>query len=496
MKIYVAEMSLFSVLQSLVFARTSQRRLSFCVAGTGVFLLPVPSSPRGSMTSFTTDAYRAGGLSDNRLSEQIDHIASEYSTLREILTLPPSYESLTECTELIHKIDQWEIDTLRQVKEAAEQIREKVRQRSETIATQRFEPEFQRLTDAWNASRQRSTPTDSDIQRLTKQLNDLKLQVEDSLLNTADIRTLPIDWTQHLQMITQRPTRRKYYPTMDFTRLSSARPRISLDARGADWHVLGAVSPINSKFLHYQHTEKIKHLSLIDMQGHQTSIPWFNDRSIWDIGWSSYLSQFVILADTELYTYDEAVPSNSIRAIDAVQPRRNGMEFLRCTCVHESIFIIYDERNSSIDEYNMQRWTKVRQYDNIVKQNELIISVASSEVNNTKLLAMTILDDRQQWHVELRDRALLLITSMALDRSEFNRRVISLANPTENWLVVHTGSKLLTSIDQNGQAMRTIDCAETIDLATYSSEKNCLVVLTQKSKLKFFDLSNAVGNRV
>ncbi|CAF4126329.1 unnamed protein product, partial [Adineta steineri] len=38
------------------------------------------------------------------------------------------------------------------------------------------------------------------------------------------------------------------------------------------------------------------------------------------------------------------------------------------------------------------------------------------------------------------------------------------------------------------QAKEVIECAENIDLATYIPDKHCLVTLTQKSKLKFFDL--------
>jgi hypothetical protein len=57
-----------------------------------------------------------------------------------------------------------------------------------------------------------------------------------------------------------------------------------------------------------------------------------------------------------------------------------------------------------------------------------------------------------------------------------------------NWLIIHTGSKFLTIISENGETKRMIECAENIDLGTYIPEKNCLIILTQKNKLKFFDL--------
>ncbi|CAF1565992.1 unnamed protein product, partial [Adineta steineri] len=73
--------------------------------------------------------------SSQDLTQQFDDLMFEYSTLKDTLSRPPSYESLTENTNLIYRIDQWETDTIRQVKETAEQIREKIRRRSDTIAT-------------------------------------------------------------------------------------------------------------------------------------------------------------------------------------------------------------------------------------------------------------------------------------------------------------------------------------------------------------------------
>ena len=420
-------------------------------------------------------------------TEQMDHVNTEYAHLRDILALPPSYESLTESNELLHKIDQWEMDTVRQVKEVAAQIKEKVRQRSDTVTSERFQPEFRRLTEALNQSQPINHSNESEVQQLTRQLNDLKLQVEDSLLNTADIRVKPVDWSQYIQVVTKPPKVRRYQPRLNFDNLINTRPRVSLDVKGADWHILGTISTVNPTFLHYQHSRSSKRLSLVHIDGHQTPIPWSKDQSIWDSCWSVYLNKFLILADTRLYTYDETLASNPIQWIDNVQPKRDKMEFLRCTCSNETMFVTYDERNSSVDEYNMQQWTLVRHHEDLVRKNEIIISLAFSETNSN-LVGMTILDDRQHWHFELRDRALLLISSVPLDKSEFNRRLISLPSSTNNWLIVHTGTKSFTTIDQNGQNKRSVDCAENIDLATYSTERNCLILLTQKSKLKFFDL--------
>lgn len=420
-------------------------------------------------------------------TEQIDRVNTEFAHLSEILALPPSYESLTESTELLHKVDQWEMDTVRQVKEAAEKIKEKVRQRSDTVATERFQPEFHRLTEALNQSQQSNHSNDSDLQQLTRQLTDLKLQIEDSLLSNADIRVKPIDWSQYIQVITKPPAVRRYQPRLNFENLLSTRSLVSLDVKGFDWHILGSVSTVNSAFLHYQHSRNSKRLSLVHIDGQRTPIPWSKDQSIWDSCWSVYLNKFLILADTRLYTYDETLVSSPIQWIENVQTKRDKMEFLRCACSDETMFVTYDERNSSVDEYNMQQWTLVRHHEDLVRKNEIISSLACSETNSN-LIGMTILDDRQHWHFELRDRALLLISSVPLDKSEFNRRLISLPSSSTNWLIVHTGTKFLTVIDENGQSKRMIECAENIDLATYSTEKNCLILLTQKSKLKFFDL--------
>jgi hypothetical protein len=138
------------------------------------------------------------------------------------------------------------------------------------------------------------------------------------------------------------------------------------------------------------------------------------------------------------------------------------MEFLRCTCSDENILITYDEPNTSIDEYNMNQWTLVHRYENIVKLNEIIISLAISEINSN-LIGLIILDDKEYWHFELRDRSMLLISSITLDKSEFNRRIISLPNENMNWLIVHTGSKILTIINETAQSKRTTECSENID---------------------------------
>jgi hypothetical protein len=422
------------------------------------------------------------------LAQQLENLSAEYSNLTQILALPPSYESLTENTELINKIDQWETDTIRQVKEIAEQTREKIRRRSDTITIERFGPEFQRFIEQLQQNQQTNNYTESDIQRLTTELNDLKLQVEDSLLTTADIRITPIDWTKYLQIIKKQQKIRRNQRNIHLDRLLTTRPRLNLDVKGAEWHILGSSSPLNSSFLHYQHSKKHRNLSIVNFNGQQKSILWFDDQSIWDSCWSSFLNKFIILADNELYTYDDEITTpGSIQRIEEVKTRRDRMEFLRCACSDKTIFITYDERNSSIDEYNMTEWTIVHKYENIVKQNEIIISISISEIN-PNLIGLTILDDKQHWHFESRDRSMLLISSIHLDKSEFNRRLISLSNSTMHWLIIHTGSKYFTIIDENAQTKRTIECAENIDLATFISDKNCLVVLTQKSKLKFFDL--------
>ncbi|CAF2477315.1 unnamed protein product [Rotaria sp. Silwood2] len=422
------------------------------------------------------------------LTQQFDYLTSEYSNLQQTLALPPSYDSLTENTELIKKIDRWEADTIRQVKEIAEASREKIRRRSDTIATERFEPEFQQLTEELQQRQRTNNIYELDLERLTTKLNDLKLQVEDSLLTTAEIRIVPIDWNTYLQVVTKQSKVQRNQRNIYVDRLLTTKPRISLDVRGADWHVLGVASSSNSTFLHYQHTRKNKRLSIINVNGQQKQIPWYEDQSIWDSCWSSFLNKFIILADNRLYTYDDdIVTSDSMQHIEAVKPKRDKMEFLRCICSNETLFITYDERNSSIDEYNMSHWTIVHRYENIVKQNEIIMSIAMSEINSN-LIGITVLDDRQHWHFELRDRSMLLISSIQLDKSEFNRRLISLSNSFINWLVVHTGSTFVTILDENAQTKRMIECAEPIDLATFFVSKNCLVVLTQKGKLKFFDL--------
>jgi hypothetical protein len=458
------------------------------------------ASPSAPCRECDRSSYRCDGcrrlfcdyhLSEHRqnLTEQVDNLTTEYSNLKEILALPPSYESLTESTELINKIDQWETDTIRQIKEIAEQTREKIRHRYDTIATERFGPEFQQLTEQLQQNQRTNHFTELDIQRLTAQINDLKIQVENSLLTTVDIRTTPIDWTKYLQIVVKQQKVQRNQRDIHFDRLITTRARISLRVgEGVDWHVLGTPSSINSTFLHYQHTDRSKFLSIVDINGQQKPIPWSEDQSIWDSCWSSFLNKFIILGDNRLYTYDDEIStSNSIQLIESVRPRRDKMEFLRCACSDENIFITYDERNSSIDEYNMNQWTIVHKYENIVKHNEIIISIAISEINSN-LIGITILDDKGYWHFELRDRSMLLISLIQLDKNEFNRRLISLPNSNMNWLIVHTGSKFFTVINENGQTKQMIECAENMDLATYIPDKNCLVVLTQKNKLKFFDL--------
>jgi hypothetical protein len=268
-------------------------------------------------------------LSEHRqnLTEQIDNLITEYSNLKEILALPPSYESLTESTELINKINQWEIDTIQQIKEIAEQTREKVRRRSNTITSERFEPEFQQLTTQLQQNQRTNHFTELDIERLTTQLNNLKIQVEDSLLTTADIRTTPIDWIKYLEFSVKQ---QKIQRNIHFDRLITTKARISLCTRGGDWHVLGTPSPINSTFLHYQHTlfYGTQFLSIVDVNGQQKSIPWFEDQSVWDSCWSSFLNKFIILCDNRLYTYDDQIStSNPIQLIKSVRSKRDKVGF-------------------------------------------------------------------------------------------------------------------------------------------------------------------------
>ena len=220
----------------------------------------------------------------------------------------------------------------------------------------------------------------------------------------------------------------------------------------------------------------------------KSPISWFGDQSIWDSCWSSFLHRFLILSDVRLYTYDDQdFTSDSLQLLRNVRPKTDKIEFFRCVCSEERIFITYDERNTSVDEYDMTQWTRIRRYENILKSNEGIVSLAISKINSN-LLGFTVIDDNEYWHFELRDRSMRLISSIVLDRGESCGRLLSLPNVNMNWLIIHTGSKFLTVINETGQSKATTECAEKIDLATFIPEKNCLVLLTQKSKLKFFDL--------
>lgn len=425
------------------------------------------------------------------LGHQFQDLTSKYSNLKETLALPPSYESLTESTELLNKIEQWENDTIRQIKEISEQMKEKIRRRSDTIVTERFTPEFQQLTEHIQRIQRTNHFLENDIEQLTTELNDLKIQVENSFLTTADIRIIPIDWTKYIQIILKQQKIQQNQREIHFDRLITTRSRISLDVRGAEWHILGAASTLNSTFLHYQHSNKNKRLTIMDYTGQEKPISWVENQSIWDCCWSTFLNKFIVLADNRVYTYsdDNGTNStiNSLELIQTIKPKRDQMEFLRCTCSDEKLFITYDERNSSIDEYNMNQWIIQHQYENLIKKNEIIISISCSEINSN-LIGMTILDDKHYWYFQLRDRSMLLISSIQLDKSEFNRRVISLPNSNMNWLIIHTGSKFFTIFNENVQIKKMIECTEVIDLATFIPDKNCLVVLTQKNKLKFFDL--------
>ncbi|CAF0851725.1 unnamed protein product [Adineta ricciae] len=424
-----------------------------------------------------------------QIVEQFDRLQRDYSNLNEILSLPPSYESLAGNTDLINKVDQWEADAIRQVKEIAEQTRDKIRSRADSIPNDRFGTAFHQLTEQFQQTQLANTYSELDIQRLATQLNNLKIQVENSSLTTADLQVLPIDWSKYLQITTKQPNLpRIQQQDFHFDWLLTTKARLSLDVKGSDWHMLGTSSPQHSTFLHYQHTKKHRRLSIINHNGQQKLVPWYDDQAVWDSCWSSYLNKFLILADNRLYTYDDEIEtSDSMQLIESVQPKRDEMEFLRCTCSNDTLLIAYDERNTSIDEYKMTPWRRVHEYANIVKPNEIIMSLTFS-MTNSNLIGMTLLDDRQQWHFELRDRSMSLISAIQLDKSEFNRRIISLPNLTFNWLIIHTGSKYLTVLNENAQSKRTIECAENVDLTTYVPKRNSLVLLTQKSKLKFFDL--------
>lgn len=432
-------------------------------------------------------------------TEQMHRFTSEFENLKQLLALPPSYESLTECTELINKINQWEIDTIQQVTEIAEQTREKVRHRSNTIGMERFRPQFQRLADQFRAIERTNHVISSDIEQLIIQLNDLKAQLENSLLTTAEIRTIPIDWTNYLQVVIKQQKSRQTHRDIHFDRLTTANARISIKVQDTDWHVL-STSSSNSTCLHYQsptfnlfgddRKDRTKCLSILDVNGQQKPILWdFENQYIYDCCWSTFLNRYIILGHDQLYTYDdtEFLTRNSVQLIEIVRPKRKKIEFLRCACSNENLFISYDEQNTSIDEYNLNQWTLIHRYQNIVKQNEIISSIAISETNSN-LIGITILSGKNYSRFELRNQIWVLISSIQLDRSVYSRRLISLPNVEMNWLVVHSGSKVFTIIDESGQTSRKIECSENIDLATFFPEKNCLVVKTEKSKLKFFDL--------
>ncbi|CAM4854522.1 unnamed protein product [Rotaria socialis] len=262
--------------------------------------------------------------------------------------------------------------------------------------------------------------------------------------------------------------------TINFDRLNT-RPRKSITATDClriatdDQHFL--VCPKNR-------------LCLLDREGNEH---WSIKRNfdIDDICYSTYLKQFLILADYDLYSLD--VERSTKLRIEIAQFARNMDE---CSC-HENLFlVIKDYGGHTIEVWDMEsNWKLKKTYQQPIscKEGQGICTVRFSSDGN--YLGVTLTEPfTGKAFFQLRnskDMKILTKVELPLYEGYCNHYILSL--PNNEFLVYKYSEKLMFLIDSNGQRKKAIQYTKGV--CTMAIINNCFVIRTNRpDELHFYDL--------
>ncbi|CAF1660724.1 unnamed protein product [Rotaria magnacalcarata] len=225
-------------------------------------------------------------------------------------------------------------------------------------------------------------------------------------------------------------------------------------------------------------------LCLLDREGNEH---WSIKRNfdVDDLCYSTYLKQFLILADYDLYSLD-VERSTKLRK-EITQFARNMDE---CSC-HENLFLVIKDYGGHIIEvWDMEsNWKLKKTYQQPIscQEGQGICTIRFSSDGN--YLGVTLTEPfTEKAFFQLRNsKDMKILTKVELPFYEgyCNHYILSL--PNNEFLVYKYSEKLMFLIDSNGQRKKAIQYTKGV--CTMAIINNCFVIRTNRpDELHFYDL--------
>ncbi|CAF1595675.1 unnamed protein product [Didymodactylos carnosus] len=225
-------------------------------------------------------------------------------------------------------------------------------------------------------------------------------------------------------------------------------------------------------------------LCLLDKEGNER---WNikRDFEVDDVCYSTYLNQFLILGDYDLYSLDLERPTKL--ATEITQFARNMDE---CTCYENLILVVKDFGGALVEVWDMKsNWKLHKQYKRPIscKQGQGICTIRFSSDGSYFGVTLTEPPTAKAFF-QLRgseDMKILKIMELPFYEGYCNHYILSL--PSNEFLVYKYSEKLMFLLNSSGQCKQTIQYAKGI--CTMALINSCFVIQTSRpDKLHFYDL--------
>jgi hypothetical protein len=228
-------------------------------------------------------------------------------------------------------------------------------------------------------------------------------------------------------------------------------------------------------------------LSLLDSQGKEH---WsiIRDFEVYDICWSTYSKQFLILSDKDLYSFDLTRKTPLMTEISQFSPDMD-----ECTC-YDNIFIVMSDYGGPVIEvWDMKmNWKLIQCYKQPMsrKEGQGICSIRFS--SSGIYLGVTLTEPRiGKAYFQIRnwqDMKVLQTVELPFYEGFCNHYI--LAVPNDEFLVHKYSEREMFLFDSNGKCKQTIQYGKRIcSKALLLNDKKCLAVQTSRpDELHFYDL--------
>ncbi|CAF0921738.1 unnamed protein product [Didymodactylos carnosus] len=268
-----------------------------------------------------------------QLAVQLDKVIYDHDIIQQELTSSTSPTTNLNNIRAFTEIDQWEKETIKKVKAAAQEARFKALQLSSRTMND-IKTKFELVSKTIRVKKGAKSYAEPDLNRWEQELEEINQDLCNEKLNCAlTVYTKNIEWPKMIEVELQQIPSTK----VRFDKLS-VKASASIDIVPGGY--VGLASS-NDFVLYVENNHK--NLSLINRLCEKTTIAW-NNIEINDMCWSSYLSKFIILTDSKLFTFD----ATEFKIIEIkLNKSLTEKAFWNCSCTEQTLLMICDEWKSS-----------------------------------------------------------------------------------------------------------------------------------------------------